>query len=697
MDRGAVCLIVLVGYLGVLVFIYDILEAIRKSAPAKISNNSGVVTNTLSYNDHDIDNSNDRGSAAKNMTYLTNEAFKQTVNFRRDFEFGDTEQVEEEDPSITCLPKVFGYSETEGKRVFPDYIYPECRKVTDGPFPEMKLDIENNRFSMKCPEGEPFYLKEPNIDQRRLYQKHELISTYKVEDYKGPVNLKHDEEFVFGGCDKEVFLNNAVYIPRKNHTSYEAAKKKMKEHSEKTGVIKKPQIMFLLTIDSFSRPHFFRKLPKTVEFLNQLNKKSEFAVFDMKLHNIVGPASADNIVPIFGSKIYVDIPVHNYEAPPDKDVLGDTAMWNILREYGYMTYLGFEDCDNFFPTTIGKYPNADHLTRNFYCAAFSNMHVGIAKAKATQRCIGPEMSHHYILNYTQEFSRLYPETNQWIYLHLNAAHEASGQHAQTLDPYLPTFLEKYIETYSKTHEITIFLQGDHGMRYGNWFKDIEAYQENKLPALFIITSTSILDRIPYSYDTLWHNSFHLTTKPDIRASMLDLAGLPFDEKYPVHSDHYLDRYISLFTEKSPCNRTCEMMGVNPWYCSCLTLSDIDPKHYQDENNRDELGELVYKVALEAVETLNSRVYYPTHHNKGLLCQRLSLNKVVKAYGLRLGNIMEQIQVEFTVNEHKTARFEGYSVVGTRRGGYVMSQDTNADSFAPYPYRNFKAKIRVRDR
>jgi hypothetical protein len=137
-----------------------------------------------------------------------------------------------------------------------------------------------------------------------------------------------------------------------------------------------------------------------------------------------------------------------------------------------------------------------------------------------------------------------------------------------------------------------------------------------------------------------------------------------------------------------------MIGVNPWYCSCLVLNDIDPKHYEDTSNRDELCDLVYKVALEALESINSRVYYPNTHNKGLLCQRLSLKKVLKAYGLRLDNLMEQIQVEFSINESSSARFEVYAVVGTESGGFMMKKDSRAESFIPYLYRDFKSKIRV---
>ena len=44
----------------------------------------------------------------------------------------------------------------------------------------------------------------------------------------------------------------------------------------------------------------YRKLPKTVEYLETLNKEESYAVFDFKIHNILGSNSVSNQVPIFG-------------------------------------------------------------------------------------------------------------------------------------------------------------------------------------------------------------------------------------------------------------------------------------------------------------------------------------------------------------------------------------------------------------
>jgi hypothetical protein len=94
------------------------------------------------------------------------------------------------------------------------------------------------------------------------------------------------------------------------------------------------------------------------------------------------------------------------------------------------------------------------------------------------------------------------------------------------------------------------------------------------------------------------------------------------------------------------------------------------------------------------EILHSGIYITYNHNKGLLCQRLTLNKVIKAYGLHLSNLIEQIQVEIFVNESPTAIFEVYAIVGAKLRGFMMRKDDKAEPFVPYLYRNFKANIRV---
>jgi hypothetical protein len=56
----------------------------------------------------------------------------------------------------------------------------------------------------------------------------------------------------------------------------------------------------MVGIDSFSRRHFYRKLPTTVNYLNKLRKNENYTVFDFKIHNVMGTDTAENLSNLFG-------------------------------------------------------------------------------------------------------------------------------------------------------------------------------------------------------------------------------------------------------------------------------------------------------------------------------------------------------------------------------------------------------------
>jgi hypothetical protein len=53
------------------------------------------------------------------------------------------------------------------------------------------------------------------------------------------------------------------------------------------------------------------------------------------------------------------------------DLIGESGLWNIFRQYGFINVIGFDNCDVRFPLLLGRRPKIDHLSRNFYCAAFN--------------------------------------------------------------------------------------------------------------------------------------------------------------------------------------------------------------------------------------------------------------------------------------------------------------------------------------
>jgi hypothetical protein len=52
----------------------------------------------------------------------------------------------------------------------------------------------------------------------------------------------------------------------------------------------------MVYLDSMSRSHFFRKLPKSVDYLNSIksDSSSDYSVFDFKMFNIIGEDTKNN-------------------------------------------------------------------------------------------------------------------------------------------------------------------------------------------------------------------------------------------------------------------------------------------------------------------------------------------------------------------------------------------------------------------
>jgi hypothetical protein len=97
--------------------------------------------------------------------------------------------------------------------------------------------------------------------------------------------IDKDIDWVMGRCEWDKYKKNQmdtfVHYPRLKKKVLERGLQAA-EHSKAD----KPLIILMVSVDSFSRRHFYRKLPNTVNFLNELKAKGQYAIFDHKLHNI---------------------------------------------------------------------------------------------------------------------------------------------------------------------------------------------------------------------------------------------------------------------------------------------------------------------------------------------------------------------------------------------------------------------------
>lgn len=532
----------------------------------------------------------------------------------KDFEIDDTESLRK--LSLACMPTSFGYSVKRGNEVFPYHGYPKCSKVTGQNDTYLHIDRKHNIMYMDCPNGKNSKFVYGPMDDRKIIKREEGHLGWEVKEYDKPVNAKHIE-FGLGNCeqDGDEFIQGYM-TPIFNKTAYDNAKAK---------VVGRPKIVYFLTLDSLSRRHFFRKTPKIVQYLNSLNKGSNFAVFDYKLHNNMADSSPRNQVPIFsGSSSYSTFNIPNKNA----DLLGKKALWNILRDKGYINYLGWEDCDGSFVNYFGRYPDVEYSVGPFYCAIEKFTANSFRKEGTEQRCLGGHMSHFYILNYTDDIVDMNLGVNMMLYAHLSAAHEYTGNHAETLNEDIQVYLENFLRKYEKDNDILIFLQADHGMRYGDFFKDLDAYQENKLPGLFIIASRSLLDKTEFSYHSLYMNTQRLVSKIDYRRTVLELEGLK--DNHPGS--------INLMGQIASKNRVCEDLGIRAWDCSCLLMTEI-------KEVNEKLETVVDALKNYAEQLINSETYTYNQYAQGEVCKRIKLGKVTKIYHTGVNNVQEMYKLE----------------------------------------------------
>ena len=559
---------------------------------------------------------------------------------------------------LMCTPDSFGYTVDRGIKVFPEFQYPKCSDKNKQNDSYIHIDRETNTLYMDCPDGNKEYLAGP-VDKRKLVKSNEIYYKWKTNNYKDSVDAS-DIEFALGRCDDDENFNQAAMSPRFNKSAYEQAIAK---------VTKKPRIIYFLTLDSMSRRHFFRKMPRVIKYLNDLNKNSNFSVFDFKLHNILGPDSISNQVPLMGSKSKYR---REFKGDQNIDYLGEHALWSLLRDQGYISLLGLENCDNYFPGSLGRIPNVDYSVGPFYCAVQKYSGVMFDKQfQKVQRCLGGHQTHYYLLNYTRTVVEMNPGANFWLYNHLNAAHEATGQHAATLNDDIAEYLEDFLARFGEKYDVWIYLHADHGMRYGNWFQDTDAYQENKLPSLFVIASKSLLEQYQFSYHALKTNSERLTSKLDLRETTLYLGGITQTNK----------ESINLLEKIANKSRICNDCGIDAWDCSCNAMDLI-----QEPCNDIQL--ILDNLKTYAEKVINSASYSDPRYPLGKHCKKIVLNKITKIYHVGISNIHEFYKLEIESSTQKGMKFQI---------NYILASDDKSKRHLGYLSENviYNAKVRVK--
>ncbi|CAG5135565.1 unnamed protein product [Candidula unifasciata] len=255
----------------------------------------------------------------------------------------------------------------------------------------------------------------------------------------------------------------------------------------------------IMLIDSVSRQHFFRSLPKTVSVLKEVTSllDSETTVLDFELVQAVRSRTFESLQVIFSGEIDPsEKPFGTQDTPPQPLKL--SYLYGKFKKKGYHT-LWIEDLCYLWEWGISKdlhFLNKSSSDEDTWkrlwkildknnidsvevtlamCEVLKANHVPDHFHGPDAVCFNGRHQHEYLLEYLQ----LYQQTLEsqklpyFMFSQTNVGHEGRGRRVQTLD----TSLANYIKFTASLQDTLTIIFSDHGNSYGSF---MSATQEARI-------------------------------------------------------------------------------------------------------------------------------------------------------------------------------------------------------------------------
>ena len=335
----------------------------------------------------------------------------------------------------------------------------------------------------------------------------------------------------------------------------------------------KPMNILLLSYDSLSRVSWFKRLPKTTEYI--LN--------DMKFNilygqNILGDGTPACMIPLLTGYLEHELP-STLKSDPNGNFVDQVYpfIWNDLHSNGYISF-HMEDWPQVSAFTYRlrgmSNKTAHHYMRAYQMSLWKKVSHSYFSGK-DDFCIGPIKRHKKALNLIEDFMYTYDKSQ--VHKHIAIMHYIENSHdgndrANQLDQDLMNFLKRNYDL-GKFKDTAIFLYSDHGSRFSTERMNEQGYTEERMPFFSIYLPESYKIENKEKYENLVKNSQQLTTPLDIHATLRDIACL---DELPVVNPNRPLRSLSLLNS-IPHNRTCKDIDISLHYCICeLDWQNLDP-------------------------------------------------------------------------------------------------------------------------
>ena len=370
--------------------------------------------------------------------------------------------------------------------------------------------------------------------------------------------------------------------------------------------------ILLIGIDSVSRSHALRNLPKSYKYLTET-----LGAYDFKGYMRVGSNTFPNLIPLLTGKRHGKFPwVINRLSYCDSLPL----LWNepSLKHYASVYSEDRSDISTFNFVKPGFYRSPTDFYYRPYNMAMNLFTPTIMNPISTQEkncpwecpCYANKDNFTIQVDHFKGFLNRYKRKLKFSFFWANAAHESFSLLRYSDDTLLA--LLKWMHVNRHMDRAIVAVVSDHGLRLGDFSATHVGRLERNFPFLSLVVPVKLKTKYPWIMKNLLHNSDQITTAFDVHKTILDIAKAKFGETSSPVRKTRVPRNIFSFIPES---RTCADAGIPPNFCICE----------RDDNILSNNDTIVKALATYAVNELNSALA-----NVSNICKTLTLQDVTEA-------------------------------------------------------------------
>lgn len=368
--------------------------------------------------------------------------------------------------------------------------------------------------------------------------------------------------------NKEVEVIIDFSFPGKSHVSMQMKKNEtiaeqrtiLYEKALKTPNRSISKNFLYVYIDSLSRTHFHRKLPRLKEYLERYyhTDGKKFRTYQFHRFQNLGYFTNINMIPVWFGVWWM---------------MNEKGKYYVtsFKEKGFITGQSLNTCargifdldtddhkklawDNYDHENIGMFCDPNFYGEDNPYTPF------LGPYSVKRRCLHGKDSSQHVIDYTKLFWRTYKDEPKMFRMSFIDAHEGTGEIVKYLDERLVNFFTE-MEKDNLLDDTIVLFMADHGMNMPGVIGLLngEDHQKEKYnPFLFLMVPDKISELYGFN---LSDNEQEMISMWDIRKTILHIAG-------DLTSLQNEKKGISLFQKIISSNRDCEKMNTRADYCIC---------------------------------------------------------------------------------------------------------------------------------